>query len=222
MSTELTKETKAVKEVKEPKGVVSVMPTGTGATIPGQQFRWIQREMKVAKTKWNKFSSFFYRSVEDIYDAWKALDVPLILHITDDVIEKGGRVFIQATASIKDLNFNIIETSKAQAELSAAGRAGMSSEQATGSASSYARKYALNGLFLLDDAKDPDEPTGGSGTKKVLPADEAAKTKAKVTELQAIIKGDKAKTAKAVELLAGRSIIKMSVKEIDEIIAKVK
>jgi hypothetical protein len=195
---------------------------------PYEIFREIQGGIKVAKTKWNKFSSFFYRSVEDIYNAWNELEVPLVLKISDEIIERAGRLFVEATAEVKDLKGNVVEFSKAQAELGS-GKAGMSSEQATGSASSYARKYSLNGLFLLDDAKDPDAEEGkpdksGKSGKSGTPVttDEAAAQKAKIKELQEVIRGDKDKTAKATELLAGRSVIKLSIKDIDEIINAVK
>jgi len=192
---------------------------------PYEIFKEIQGGIKVAKTKWNKFSSFFYRSVEDIYNAWNELEIPLVLRLSDEIVEKAGRLFVEATAEVKDLKGNVVEFSKAQAELGS-GKAGMSSEQATGSASSYARKYSLNGLFLLDDAKDPDAEEGKPGKtgKSGAPVttDEAAAQKAKIKELQDLIRGDKAKTSEATTLLAGRSVIKLSIKDLDEIITAVK
>lgn len=191
-----------------------------------EAFRDIQQLMKVKKSRYNSFSKFNYRSVEDIYEAWKALDVQFLLTISDEVIEVSGRPFVQATATVKDLYGNVIETSSAQAELGI-GKAGMSTEQATGSASSYARKYALNGLFLLDDADDPDASTGSKGKTKEpkdITAGEAMDKirVAKVKELQDLIRGDASKTAKATAVLAGRSIMKLTVNEIDEIINTVR
>lgn len=182
----------------------------------GILFKDIQKLMKVGKTKYNSFSKFYYRSVEDIYNAWKELDLPFSLNITDEIIEVGGRVFVESTATIFDAEGKeIIASSKAQAELNASGRAGMSSEQSTGSASSYARKYALNGLFLLDDNKDPDS----LDSTKLGNVSEARK---KITELQTLIKGNEKLIKKVTTLLSGKSILKMSPKEIDAIIKAVK
>lgn len=191
---------------------------------PYELFKEIQQTIKVGKSKYNSFAKFNYRSVEDIYEEWKALGVPLTLTLTDEIISFESRLFVQATATVKDLKGVVVESSKAQAELGV-GKAGMSSEQATGSASSYARKYALNGLFLLDDAKDPDagdvkkpKVTGGP---TVVSADDTAR-KTKILELQNLIRGNADKSAKATKLLAGRSILKLTVGEIDELINAVK
>jgi hypothetical protein len=195
---------------------------GGKALTPYEIFKELQDSIKVGKGRFNAFAKFNYRSVEDIYEAWKALDVPLVLRLSDAVCSVEGRVFIEATAEVKDLTGKVVEFSKAQAELDA-GKAGMSREQATGSASSYARKYALNGLFLLDDASDPDEVTGSKpGKTGVSKAVDNAAQKAKIKELQDLIRGDKAKTAEATKLLAGRSVIKLTIKDLDEIITAVK
>ncbi len=102
----------------------------------------------------------------------------------------------------------------------------MSSEQATGSASSYARKYALNGLFLLDDAKDPDDDGTGSSRSKsgagTDPKVALAERNAKIKELQNLIRGNKELTDKATALLAGRSVIKLPIATIQEIIDAIK
>lgn len=124
---------------------------------PYELFIDAQQKIKVGKSRFNKFGNFNFRNVEDIYEAWKKLNIPLLLKLDDEVVEINGRLFMQSTATVKDNKGNVIEQSKAQAELGA-GKNGMSSEQATGSASSYARKYALNGLLLLDDNVDPDTP----------------------------------------------------------------
>lgn len=203
----------AKKEIMIEKGGVKLTPY--------EIFKEIQNSIVVGKGKFNSFSKFYFRSVEDIYKAWSGLGVPLVLRLSDEIIEKGGRLFLEATAEVKDLLGNVVEFSKAQAELGS-GKAGMSSEQATGSASSYARKYALNGLFLLDDSKDPDEgdevlPTGTTSAKT-----DAAKRQAKVKELQDIIRGNPTKTAEATKLLAGRSILKLNIDDIEGIINAVK
>lgn len=192
---------------------------------PYEIFKEIQDSIKVGKGKFNSFSKFYFRSVEDIYNEWKKLGVPLVLKLDDELVEKAGRLFIQATAQVKDLLGNVVEVSHAQAELGS-GKAGMSSEQATGSASSYARKYALNGLFLLDDAKDPDDDGTGSSRSKsgagTDPKVALAERNAKIKELQNLIRGNKELTDKATALLAGRSVIKLPIATIQEIIDAIK
>jgi len=118
----------------------------------------IQNDLKVPKGNFNSFGKYKYRSAEDILEAVKPIllanDATVIL--SDEVVEVGRKVFIKATAFFyhKDGNCNVCgyaETSEHK---------GMSSEQTTGTASSYARKYALNGLFLIDETQsDPDNET---------------------------------------------------------------
>lgn len=212
--------TKAVptKEIKEPKA-----PDKFSGMFPYEIFKWVQDNIKVGKTRYNAFAKFNYRSVEDIYVAWKELNVPLVLIITDEINEEAGRVFIEALAEVKDLKGNVVEWAKAQAELGA-GKAGMSTEQATGSASSYARKYALNGLFLLDDNIDPDDLRTGKGTSKGTSKGTTVTedTKTKIKELQDLIRGNKELTGKATTLLSGRSVLKLTLDELNDIIKQLK
>ena len=70
---------------------------------PYEIFKEIQDSIKVGKGKFNSFSKFYFRSVEDIYNEWKKLGVPLVLKLDDELVEKAGRLFIQATAQVKDL-----------------------------------------------------------------------------------------------------------------------
>jgi len=204
-----------------------VIPTERGGVklTPYEIFKEIQDAIKVGKGKFNAFSKFYFRSVEDIYNEWKKLGVPLVLRLTDRIIEASGHLFVEATAEVKDLKGNVVEFSQAQAELGT-GKAGMSTEQATGSASSYARKYALNGLFLLDDAKDPDDDgsgagsSGPTGTGKDGKVD-VAERNAKIKELQDLIRGNKELTTKATTLLAGRSVIKLPIEPIQQIIGAI-
>lgn len=117
----------------------------------------IQKELKVPKNQYNKFGNFNYRSVEDIYETAKPLlsQHGVVLTMTDDVIQIGDKPFVKATASICDPEDGTHHEVSAVAGIDLE-KKGMDSSQATGSASSYARKYALNGLFLLDDSKDAD------------------------------------------------------------------
>jgi hypothetical protein len=115
----------------------------------------IQAELKAPKNQYNSFGKYKYRSVEDILEAVKPLllKYECTLIIEDEVKEVGGIVFIEATASIqKDMEGRAV-TAQAGIDIN---RKGMDVAQSFGSSSSYARKYALNGLFLIDDTKDPD------------------------------------------------------------------
>jgi hypothetical protein len=122
------------------------------------QLQQIQAELKAPKGQTNKFGGYSYRSAEDILEAVKPLlnKHGTTLTISDEVEEIGGRVYVKAIASLWDS-----ETGEAIAGTQAYAREaenkkGMDDAQITGSASSYARKYALNGLFAIDDTKDPD------------------------------------------------------------------
>ena len=115
----------------------------------------IQTDLKAPKGQKNTFGGYKYRSCEDILEAVKPLLARegLVLNISDEVIEIGGRVYVKAKATITDgQNF---QTSTAYAR-EAETKKGMDPAQVTGTSSSYARKYALNGLFCIDDTKDPD------------------------------------------------------------------
>jgi len=192
------------------------------ALTPYEIFKEVQSTIKVGKGRYNAFAKFNFRSVEDIYVAWNALGVPLVLKLSDEIIEKAGRLFVEATAEVKNLSGTVIESARAQAELGS-GKAGMSTEQATGSASSYARKYALNGLFLLDDSKDPDaiEPTKGKATPLSV-SSETVNVKTRIKELQDLIRGNPEKTTIATTMLSGKNLMKMPIADIDEIIKAVK
>jgi len=115
----------------------------------------IQNELKAPKNQYNSFGKYKYRSCEDILEAVKPLlkKHDCTLTITDGVLEVGSLVFIDATATISDGKESV--SVRAQAGIDP-NRKGMDIAQSFGSSSSYARKYALNGLFLIDDTKDAD------------------------------------------------------------------
>lgn len=124
----------------------------------------IQAELKAPKNQFNAFGKYKYRSCEDILEALKPLllKYECTLTIEDEVKEVGGIVFIESTAAIqKDMEGRAV-TAQAGIDVN---RKGMDIAQSFGSSSSYARKYALNGLFLIDDTKDPDS-TNDHGAKK--------------------------------------------------------
>ena len=127
----------------------------------------IQSELKAPKNQFNAFGKYKYRSVEDILESVKPLllKYECTLIIEDEVKEVGGIVFIEATASIqKDMEGRAV-TAQAGIDIN---RKGMDVAQSFGSSSSYARKYALNGLFLIDDTKDPDSTNDHGGKKEEL------------------------------------------------------
>ena len=124
-----------------------------------QKLGEIQQKLNAPKDKVNKFGGYNYRSCEGILEAVKPLLklTSTALTITDDVVEVGGRVFVKATATLWDADEHDLVAVSAYAREEET-KKGMDAAQITGSASSYARKYALNGLFAIDDNKDPDDP----------------------------------------------------------------
>ena len=123
----------------------------------------IQVELKAPKDKLNKFGGYNYRSAEGILEALKPLlkTYGVFVILFDEVVEIGGRVYVKATAQLHNTvisdnpNLNLAISCTAYAR-EAESKKGMDEAQITGATSSYARKYALNGLFLLDDTKDAD------------------------------------------------------------------
>ena len=111
----------------------------------------IQNELKVPKGNLNKFGNYKYRSAEDILEALKPIlfKYSALLRLSDRVVQGGNKIFVKATARI--IIGDYIDFCYGYAELCE--HKGMSAEQATGTASSYARKYALNGLFLIDETE---------------------------------------------------------------------
>ena len=115
----------------------------------------VQRDLKAPKGQYNKFGKFNYRSAEDILEAVKPLNAreEILLTISDEPIFIGDWHYIKATASITDGKDTHVVTAYAREALN---KKGMDESQVTGTASSYARKYALNGMYLIDDTKDAD------------------------------------------------------------------
>ena len=116
----------------------------------------VQTELKAPKNQYNAFGKYNYRSQEDILEAVKPLlsKYALSLTLTDEIKEVGGLVFVEARAILHSADGSV--EAKAQAGIDP-NRKGMDISQSFGSSSSYARKYCLNGMFLIDDTKnDPD------------------------------------------------------------------
>jgi uncharacterized protein with beta-barrel porin domain len=113
----------------------------------------IQQTLNAPKNQRNNFGGYNYRSAEDILEAVKPLLQSITLTVSDEIVLIGNRYYVKATATLSDGEDEIAVTAYAREEES---KKGMDASQLTGATSSYARKYALNGLFCIDDAKDPD------------------------------------------------------------------
>ena len=115
----------------------------------------IQKVLKVPKSQRNKFGGYNYRSLEDITEAVKPLlaEHGLLLNMNDEIVLIGERYYVKSTVSITDGKDKLFATGFARESLV---KKGMDESQITGASSSYSRKYAANGLFGIDDAKDAD------------------------------------------------------------------
>lgn len=116
----------------------------------------VQSDLKAPKGQYNSFGKYKYRSCEDILEAVKPhlKKNGLALVVKDEIVEIAGRIYVKATAKVIDENGAEISTTAFAREPQE--KKGMDDSQVTGSSSSYARKYALNGLFAIDDNKDAD------------------------------------------------------------------
>ncbi len=130
----------------------------------------IQKELKAPKSQWNDFSKFYYRSCEDILEGLKPLLGELVITMSDDVVMVGDRIYIKATITLTDGTESITNTAYAREPLL---KKGMDESQISGTASTYARKYALSGLFLIDDAADPDSMDDSKKKKEESKPEEA-------------------------------------------------
>lgn len=117
---------------------------------------YIQSNLKAPKNQRNTFGGYNYRSCEDIMEAVKPLlkETNCSLIISDDIVQVADRIYVKATATLKTPSGDMFQNTAFARE--ALSKKGMDESQVTGSASSYARKYALNGLFCIDDTKDAD------------------------------------------------------------------
>lgn len=161
-----------------------------------QKLVTVQNELKAPKNQFNAFAKYNYRSCEDILEAVKPLLYAqgLLLTVSDELINNDGEYFVQATASVTDGELSIKSVAQAGLDLN---KKGMDKSQATGAASSYARKYALNGLFLIDDTKDAD----------------ATNTHGKTTTSKAELKANSEAYAKVVAALKGGKFTIADVKQ---------
>lgn len=118
----------------------------------------IQQSLNAPKNLRNSFGNYNYRSCESILEAVKPLlnKLGLVLTLDDELVNRGDKNYVKAIASLFDAETNCIITQASAFARESEDRKGMDDSQITGATSSYARKYALNGLFCIDDNKDPD------------------------------------------------------------------
>jgi len=163
-----------------------------------QKLEAVQKSLKAPKGQMNKFGGYRYRSCEDILEAVKPLLNGAVVILSDTIREVGGRVYVEAEATFIDGENSVTVTAYAR---EAETKKGMDESQITGAASSYARKYALNGLFLIDDTKDADATnTGGEDVSVAIKGIQSAESldalKAQFSAAYALFKNDKDALAK--------------------------
>lgn len=152
-----------------------------------EKLQHVQSGLKAPKNQYNKFGNYYYRNCEDIQEAAKPLlqEVKAALVVGDELVMIGDRYYIRATAKFVDCESgeSVDNTAYAREEQE---KKGMDVSQVTGSTSSYARKYALNGLFCIDDVKDADNQdnassrpsAAGKGNKSSVKPDRRTATEA--------------------------------------------
>lgn len=148
----------------------------------------VQAELKAPKNQVNKFGGYSFRSCEDIFKAAKPLTTKngLLLTLSDEVVTILDRFYIKATARVTDGKDEVVVTAYAR-EVEV--KKGSDPAQITGASSSYARKYALNGLFLIDDTKDPDtQDNSGEGNEQTKTTAKAQPKNDMLTPIRTSIK----------------------------------
>lgn len=149
----------------------------------------IQSELKAPKSQYNSFGKYNYRNCEDILEAVKPLcaKYKAVSVMGDEVIQIGERYYIKSTARLIDLESDGVVENTAYAREEAE-KKGMDGSQVTGASSSYARKYALNGLFAIDDTKDSD--TTNDGGRETTKAEKKAQPVKKAEEFKRLTKSE--------------------------------
>lgn len=122
----------------------------------------IQKELKAPKSQYNSFGKYAYRNCEDIVEALKPLlSEKDLFTLSDEIVQVGDRYYVKATATFNDVSVSAFAREALEQK-------GMNESQLTGSTSSYARKYALNGLFAIDDTKDSDTTNTHEKEPKII------------------------------------------------------
>jgi hypothetical protein len=153
---------------------------------------WVQSNLKAPKGRRNTFGNYNYRSAEDILESAKPLcaESGALLTVSDEIVFLGDRYYIKATASFRDLESgDVIENTAFAREEET--KKGMDASQITGTASSYARKYALNGLFAIDDTKDADSDEYVKQTKEEEPKAVVLATPKQIEELKTLFTAER-------------------------------
>lgn len=130
----------------------------------------IQSELNAPKNQWNGFGKYKYRSLEDIFEGLKVVikKYECSVMVSDEIVLVGDRTYIKATATLRDKDNAVVAENTGWARESLT-KKGMDDSQVTGATSSYARKYALNGLFAIDDVKDADSMDNSVSKTKAKP-----------------------------------------------------
>ena len=165
----------------------------------------IQNELKAPKNQYNSYGGFKYRSCEDILESLKPLlkEEKLILRLNDELVNIGDRYYVKATAILTDGTKTIENVAYAREEET---KKGMDGSQITGSASSYARKIALNGLLLIDDGNDSDNEVNEEKKLKMI------------TQLSELIEETGADREKILKYYKVTSDSEMTINQLDEAI----
>lgn len=153
----------------------------------------IQNEMNVKKGRYNKFGGYYYRSCEDILQTAKEVcnKYGCYVNVTDSIEYIEGRFYVKATAKVVDIETGELETATAFAREEES-KKGMDGAQLTGATSSYARKYALCGLFAIDDSIDSDSLNGtqesaGKASNKKVPDKSSDQSKQSQSQVSILI-----------------------------------
>ena len=147
---------------------------------------YIQSNLKAPKSQYNAFGKYKYRKAEDILEALKPhlQATNCVVTISDEIVSVGDRIYVKATATLSNGGISSISTVAFAREADT--KTGMDAAQVTGAASSYARKYALNGLFCIDDTEDSDATNGQDSLKGAIDYINTLTTEKQMAEAWAI------------------------------------
>ena len=181
----------------------------------------VQNELKAPKSKYNSFGKYNYRSCEDILEAVKPIlkAKRLAMTVKDDVFNIGDRFYIMATVTVFDCESEEKVTTTAYAREDA-DKKGMDGSQITGSSSSYARKYALNGMFAIDDTKDADSWNTHDKDRTVEKKEAERATEEQIAKLRALYKGKEDKLKELLDKYGITSPVQFKRMEIQSVIDK--
>ena len=182
----------------------------------------VQAELKCNKSQYNAFGKYYYRNAEDILEAVKPLlaKVKATITINDEIVNIANRFYVKATAKIIDIESGeVVETNAYAREPE--NKKGLDESQITGSTSSYARKYALNGLLLIDDTKDSDYAPDSNSKPTSAPKNKPLSKETQEEINRRIMEYTKVSKIPVSEITAELSkVVKKELREINEVEAK--